>query len=203
MILYMKKLTRRNKNKTKTRTKSRRNKCGGAAAVNTNVSHHIYDRVNNADQIGILEDILNRDEGVIQQALLQLLPNPAYGDIRVEVNKLPKGLYLNWKHVGHIGNPNIRPLLHVSIHTGVAPNGASQAKLRSYFQKGNMHIKFDLKALPLTINKRDLPNFVKLILDNDTMMIRHELGRDLTDSPGDEIISKIIRLLQKYVDENM
>ena len=65
-----------------------------------------------------------------------------------------------------------------------------------------MHIKFDLKSFPLTIN-RPLPKFVKLILDHDTMRIRHELGRELTDDPEDLIISKIIELLQKYVDENM
>ena len=144
-----------------------------------------YDLYLNPYKQPILDRIFKEDTEIIQ-SLHQLLV-PGFGDIMFYLNtRLPSGVYLNW--VDLYGTQ----LLHVSIHKGVIPNGASPEKIQSYFVKGNMHIKFDF----------DNSKEIKLIVD-EAMNISHELGRALTDSPKDIIIGTIIRLLQKYVDENI
>jgi hypothetical protein len=206
MILYMKKLTRRNKTKNRKnlRRKTKKNKCGGATndpitndpmppanpalqPQKTYSSSLFDDLYLNPDKQPILDRIFKEDTTIIH-SLHQLLV-PGFGDIMFYLNtQLPSGVYLNW--VDLYGTQ----LLHVSIHTGIILNRAraSPEKIQSYFEKGNMHIKFDF----------DNSKEIKLIV-NEEMGISHELGRALTDSPKDIIIGKIIELLQKYVDENI
>lgn len=136
----------------------------------------------------------NKDD-TIKQALFQLHPQGEVpNDIVFFLNPIESGIYLNWATTG-------KQILHVTIHTGVYKEGSTARMVDECVQRGNMHITFDL--LP---HKDE----VKLSVD-DKMIVDISPKRKLktgmrgneitTKAIQDDIIAKIIELIQIYIDE--
>ena len=209
MILYMKKLTRRNKTKTNLK-KSIKNKCGGAARLtspreftNTCSSELFHNLFNNEHHQNILRILFNSEQifinprdvtpVVIKQPIYQLL-TPPLADIVFMLNQTERGVYLNCLHSYIDNGENVYArILHISIHPGLFQTECDV--------KGNMHIMFDLPDA-------EEPKVVRLSVRYDPDQKKKIVFRDTRLPMGYnpfklEIIDIIIKLLQKYVDENM
>jgi hypothetical protein len=195
------------KNKTK-----RINKLGGAARsspplprtlsrTNTCSSDLFYSLYNNDVNKGELNDIFsNKKDNTIEQALYQLtLPS---GNIEFMLNQpesdkrrgIPTGIYLNWNY-SYLDTS--RTILHVSIHPGLYQS------ICDGNDKGNMHIVFDLPE-----DETPNPNVVRLGVsydpDDKKRVVFLNTKLPVGYNPFKlEIIDKIIKLFQIYIDKKM